>query len=216
MRSFLSRSLLGLLLLASVAGAASAQQTGLLVPGSGATFLNYLPLAAGAIPVGQGVTSNPAAALLSGDCTMNSSGVVTCLKTNGTSFGTAALANVGTSGSALPQLNASNTWASGTLQTFLGHLAAGTSAPTLSSCGTSPAIVGDDKDGQVTMGTGSPTGCIITFASAYTSTPLCTVSWQGNPLAAQNYSVTATAITLTQTATSSNKANYHCAAQNGG
>lgn len=94
-------------------------------------------------------------------------------------------------------------------------LAAGT-APTLSSCGTSPAVVGDGKAGEVTMGTGTPTGCVITFATAYASAPYCVVSWQATPLASQSYSVSATAITLTQTATDSNKVNYVCWGRSGG
>src|SRR5947209_1683614 len=34
-----------------------------------------------------------------------------------------------------------------------------TTAPALTSCGTSPSIVGTDFAGTVTMGTGTPTGC---------------------------------------------------------
>jgi hypothetical protein len=96
------------------------------------------------------------------------------------------------------------------------HITAGLIPPVLSACGTTPLIIGDDKDGQVTMGTGTPAGCVITFASAYVSAPLCDVTWQATPLAAQSYAISATAITLTQTATSSNKVNYHCVAQAGG
>lgn len=93
---------------------------------------------------------------------------------------------------------------------------AGGSAPALTSCGTSPSISGGDLAGEVTMGTGSPSGCVITFNVAYTSAPYCVVTWQGNPLAVQSYTVSNTAITLTQTATSSDKVNYHCIAQSGG
>ena len=89
-------------------------------------------------------------------------------------------------------------------------------APSISACGSSPSIVGTDTAGEVTMGTGSPTGCTITFNLAYTSAPFCTITWQGNPLATQNYTVSTSAITLTQTATSSNKVNYTCIARSGG
>lgn len=92
----------------------------------------------------------------------------------------------------------------------------GLAAPALTSCGTTPAISGDDRAGEVTMGTGSPTGCVITFANAYTSVPYCVVTWQATPLASQSYTVSATALTLTQTGTSSNKVNYNCAARSGG
>lgn len=97
-----------------------------------------------------------------------------------------------------------------------GHPTVTGSAPALTSCGTSPAIVGSDLAGQVTMGTGSPTGCVITFASAFTSAPFCTVTWQATPLASQSYAVSTTAITLTQTGTSSNVVNYTCIARSGG
>jgi hypothetical protein len=89
-------------------------------------------------------------------------------------------------------------------------------APALTSCGTSPTVTGDSKSGVVTMGTGSPTGCVITFATAYAVAPACTVTWQATPLASQSYVVSASAITLTQTGTNSNKVNYTCASQSGG
>ena len=59
------------------------------------------------------------------------------------------------------------------------------------------------------MGTGAPAACTITFNQAYVSAPYCVVTWQAN-LASMQYTVSNTAITLAQTATSSNKVNYHC------
>lgn len=87
--------------------------------------------------------------------------------------------------------------------------------PVLSSCGTSPAIAGTDTAGEVTMGTDTPTGCVITFAAAYTSAPFCVVTWQAE-LASMEYTISTTAITLVQTATDSNKVNYMCLARSGG
>lgn len=89
-------------------------------------------------------------------------------------------------------------------------------APALTSCGTNPSIIGTDEAGEVTMGTGSPTGCIITFNIAYVAAPLCVLNWQATPLASQSWTVSNTAITTVQTATSSNKLNYICRARNGG
>jgi hypothetical protein len=89
-------------------------------------------------------------------------------------------------------------------------------APALTSCGTSPAIVGTDVAGTVTMGTGTPTGCVITFNVAYIAAPHCVVTWIATPLASQSYTTSTTAITLTQTATSSNVVKYMCVAQPGG
>jgi hypothetical protein len=88
--------------------------------------------------------------------------------------------------------------------------------PVLSACGTAPAVSGSDVAGTVTMGTAAPTGCVITFATAYASAPNCVVNWQGTPLAAQNWTTTNAAITTVQTATSSNKLNYVCVASNVG
>ena len=91
-----------------------------------------------------------------------------------------------------------------------------TTAPALTSCGTSPTIVGNDHAATVTMGTGAPTGCVITFNVAYASTPICVGSWPAQALASQSYVVSTTAITLTQTGTSSNIFRYICLAQSGG
>lgn len=85
-----------------------------------------------------------------------------------------------------------------------------TTAPVLTTCGTSPAIIGNDMAGTVTMGTGSPTGCVITFNSAKSSAPHCVVTWIATPLASQSYATSTTAITLTQTGTSSNVVKYIC------
>lgn len=100
---------------------------------------------------------------------------------------------------------------------FDGHIIpnAGT-PPALTSCGTSPTIVGTDTAGFVTMGTASPTGCIITFNVAYALAPICMVTWIATPLASQSFVTSATAITTTQTATTSNKLAYACFAQPGG
>jgi hypothetical protein len=92
----------------------------------------------------------------------------------------------------------------------VGHIKLSTTAPALTSCGSSPAITGSDGAGTVTMGTGSPTGCVITFNVAYTSTaPHCVVTWQTN-ITSMQYTISTTAITLVQTGTSSNKVNYVC------
>lgn len=88
-------------------------------------------------------------------------------------------------------------------------------APALSSCGTSPAIEGSDFSGTVTMGTGAPTTCTITFNAAYSSSPRCSVTWRTN-IASMQYTVSTTTISLTQTATSSNIVDYICTARSGG
>lgn len=93
-------------------------------------------------------------------------------------------------------------------------IATGT-APALTSCGTTPAIVGSDTAGIVTMGS-SATGCVITFNVPYLTAPTCVVSWIATPLASQSYVTSATAITTTQTSTTNNKLQYVCMAAPGG
>jgi hypothetical protein len=89
--------------------------------------------------------------------------------------------------------------------------------PVITACGTTPTLGtgANDTDGTITMGT-TATGCVITFGTAYTAAPNCTVTWQATPLASQSYTVSATAITLVQTSTTNNKANWHCSANQGG
>lgn len=116
---------------------------------------------------------------------------------------------------AVPLAYAANQSIDGYLR-VAGKIWTGVTPPVLTSCGTTPAITGSDTAGIVTMGTGTPTGCIITFAAAYTAIPYCVVSWIATPLASQSYVTAAASITLTQTATSSNKVQYICFAQDGG
>ena len=83
-------------------------------------------------------------------------------------------------------------------------------APGLSSCGTAPSISGNNFGGTITTGTGSPTGCTMTFAnSGWSGAPKCILSWRTRPATA-NYAVSTTAITLTQTGTSSAVIDYYC------
>lgn len=88
----------------------------------------------------------------------------------------------------------------------------GTTAPALTSCGTTPAITGTDMAGTVTMGT-TATGCVITFNAAFSAAPVCTVTWIATPLASQSYTTSTTAITLTQTSASNNVVKYICIGQ---
>ena len=100
---------------------------------------------------------------------------------------------------------------------LLGGSSAHSGTPALTSCGTSPAISGSDSAGTITLGTGTPTGCVATFSSAYTGVPYCVVTSQTAPATTTPaYSVSATAITLVQAATNSTKYDYVCLARAGG
>lgn len=87
-----------------------------------------------------------------------------------------------------------------------------TPTPVVSACGTTPAIAGSDFAGLVTVGTGTPTACTITFSAAYSAIPVCVVN-SATQLAAFSYTVSTTAIVVTQTATSSNLLRYICVGQ---
>lgn len=118
---------------------------------------------------------------------------------------------VGSSGS----LTTSTELVAGTYASVGTKIRAIGTAPALTSCGTTPAIEGSDLSGTVTMGTGSPTGCVITFNVAYAAAPRCTVSWRAN-IASMQYTTSTLALTLTQTGTSSNLVDYVCTARTGG
>lgn len=61
--------------------------------------------------------------------------------------------------------------------------------PSLTSCGTTPSIVGTDTAGGVTEGSGSISSCTITFRTAFNTSPFCTVT----PSIATQMGVAATA-----------------------
>ena len=84
-------------------------------------------------------------------------------------------------------------------------------APGVSACGTSPpAAVGSDMAFSFTMGTGDPTACTLTFASTFTNTPSCFVQTSDIAFPASITAASATAITVTVSATgdSSSKVFY--------
>lgn len=93
----------------------------------------------------------------------------------------------------------------------VGHLYFGGTAPTLSSCGTSPSIVGTDNSGTVTVGSVSASGCTITFAKTWATAPNCVVTNQSMSVVnALSYTISTTAITVTQTGLTGALLNYSC------
>jgi hypothetical protein len=89
---------------------------------------------------------------------------------------------------------------------YAGHInnGTGTTAPTLSSCGTSPSIATGSTDhaGKVTIGA-IGTGCTITFAVAYTNAPSCLVGGA----VATTWTTTNTALMISA---SPGVIDYHC------
>lgn len=105
-----------------------------------------------------------------------------------------------------------NTAGTATTETFdsKGHLGfTPVSVPTITSCGGSPsAATGSDVAGQVTEGS-TATGCTITFATAYASAPFCVVGMQTEQ-AAFSYTLSASAIVVTNTSATNDKINWIC------
>jgi len=91
-----------------------------------------------------------------------------------------------------------------------GNLSSTGPAPVLSGCGGgSPTIVGSNLAGTVVTGT-TATGCVITFTTAFTATPTCVLSPASGVLASFSYTLSTTAITVTQTSSSGNTITYVC------
>ncbi len=88
-------------------------------------------------------------------------------------------------------------------------------APTLTSCGTSPSIPSNATDsvGQFTAGSAT-TACTLTFNQAYASAPICTVAPIGNGTF-PTYSTSTTAISFT-TLIASGTYYYNCLPKLGG
>lgn len=92
-----------------------------------------------------------------------------------------------------------------------GHTLLGGPPPVLSSCGTTPSITGNDKAGIVTAGSVSATGCTITFAYPYRTTPECIIENQtGSITNTFSYTVSANAIVVTETALTGDILDYQC------
>lgn len=103
---------------------------------------------------------------------------------------------------------------SGTVALFNSsyHITASSTAPTVSSCGTSPSIRGNDNWGEVQVGSVSATGCTLTFAVPYVNKPSCVVTNQNMSVVnAMTYTISTTTLVISQTALTSAKLNYHCA-----
>jgi hypothetical protein len=102
-----------------------------------------------------------------------------------------------------------NVTATGGLQ-IQKHLESRGATPAVAgSCGAGPTIVGTDVAGKVTTGTGSPTSCTITFATAWANAPACMVTNETTPNLARAVSTTAT-VTLSGTLVAGDVLAYMC------
>lgn len=98
---------------------------------------------------------------------------------------------------------------------FPGHILSTTAAapaPVLSACitGGSPTLTGTDFMGTIVAGTTASTSCVVTFGRAFVTAPNCLVTWKTGPLAAMSWTVSTTALTITQTSNASSQIVYTC------
>jgi hypothetical protein len=94
-----------------------------------------------------------------------------------------------------------------------GRMRDGGTAPTLSSCGSSPTVTGGSFGFLITVGTGSPGSCTFTFATSYTTTPSCIATTYGSTFVTYFSSLSATAGTLdinTTSFTDGQQVAVHC------
>lgn len=137
-----------------------------------------------------------------------SSGALTIGSGNGSFLSTAVF---GTNSSSLKNTGGGITVAgSPTTVTMVGHSVYTGTAPTPSACGTTPSIssAATDTKGTVTEGT-TATGCVVTFAVAYTTAPDCVVS-SPNGAGVTSYSTSTSALTIVNASASGNKYTYMC------
>lgn len=98
----------------------------------------------------------------------------------------------------------------GTRLSVFGTITSSSTPPVISSCGTSPTVVGNNNYGEVTTGA-TATGCTITFATAYPVFASCTVTNQSMSVVnAMTYTVSKSAIVVSQTGLGGAKINYKC------
>ena len=97
------------------------------------------------------------------------------------------------------------------IQVSQGHLVSLGTATTVSSCGSTPSIVGNDIAGKVTIGTGTITSCTVTFATPYdTNAPSC-LTENTSAVLATTSSTTTTVLTITSATTMASAViNYVC------
>jgi len=91
-----------------------------------------------------------------------------------------------------------------------GHTSWGGETPTVSSCGSSPSISGNDVTGRVLVGSGVVTSCTVTFARAYTNTPVCFAEAENSALAVAASSTPTSVVVTTASTIGSGSVIYKC------
>jgi hypothetical protein len=78
------------------------------------------------------------------------------------------------------------------------HIGASGTAPTLSSCGTSPTLAtgASDMAGTINVGSGTVTACTLTFGTAFTNAPTCVMNDDSTAVTGDVSSISTTAVTF--------------------
>jgi hypothetical protein len=90
-----------------------------------------------------------------------------------------------------------------------GDTKLGGGTPTLTSCGTSPTVVGKDNSATITTGTGGPTTCGYNFSATKSSAPTCLVQMENGTALAFAVNTSGIAITFASAQSSAN-IDLHC------
>lgn len=91
---------------------------------------------------------------------------------------------------------------------FYGHMGFTGTTPGVSSCGTSPTIVGSDMRGTVTEGS-SATSCTITFNTSFATAPYCIIS-SPNGAPYTGYTTSVSNLVISNASASGNEYTWHC------
>lgn len=90
-----------------------------------------------------------------------------------------------------------------------GHISVSSATPSVTSCGTSPSIVGNDQFGKITVGSGVIGTCTMTFSVPWPNAPTCQIL-SGTVIASPTGTTTTTAFTFTGTSLTSDVVMYMC------
>ena len=99
-----------------------------------------------------------------------------------------------------------------------GNVIRSSEKPVLTGCITGGGTVtGTDNAFYITGGSTASTSCVATFQTAYNARPICVVSSETAPgTTTPSYTVSTTAVTITQASNSSEVYDVECQAQPGG
>lgn len=82
-----------------------------------------------------------------------------------------------------------------------GHVVSSGTVPSMGTCGISPAVVGTDTAGMITVGSGVVTSCALNFASPWANPPICVESDNSTSVTADVTSISTTVLTIGSSAT---------------